>query len=187
MPKKFFYALLFSLILHITVITGLYFLTHGLPFEMSPPAMISVNFSIIPLGNSATGEQTKSEKEEKKKTHPDGIKKINKSKKAKGYAEGNELADEVYIHENFEEISARIHNALLYPMLARQRKWQGSVELSFYLTPSGKVIDVRVEKSSGYSLLDESAVKSVKSLTGFPASPRTIRVVFPIHYVLKPN
>jgi protein TonB len=48
-----------------------------------------------------------------------------------------------------------------YPALARKRNWEGRVELDVLVGRDGRVMDLKVERSSGYSLLDRSALKSV--------------------------
>ncbi|GAB6094333.1 hypothetical protein JCM14469_05850 [Desulfatiferula olefinivorans] len=48
-----------------------------------------------------------------------------------------------------------------YPALARKRNWEGRVELDVLVGRDGHVKDVRVDRSSGFSLLDRSALKSV--------------------------
>lgn len=48
-----------------------------------------------------------------------------------------------------------------YPPLARKRSWEGRVELDVLVGRDGRVMDLKVERSSGYSLLDRSALKTV--------------------------
>lgn len=49
-----------------------------------------------------------------------------------------------------------------YPRLARKRKYQGVVILEVFVNRQGSVGEVKVFKSSGYSILDKTALKSVK-------------------------
>lgn len=48
-----------------------------------------------------------------------------------------------------------------YPLLARRRGWQGEVLLAFRLEADGRITDARVDRSSGYSLLDRAALTSL--------------------------
>ena len=48
-----------------------------------------------------------------------------------------------------------------YPRLARKRKYQGTVILDVLVLPDGSVGDLKVHDSSGYSILDKAALKSV--------------------------
>ncbi len=51
-----------------------------------------------------------------------------------------------------------------YPLQARQKGWQGSVILGFYLTSNGVLTNVRVLQSSGYNILDLSALNSLRQI-----------------------
>ena len=49
-----------------------------------------------------------------------------------------------------------------YPRLARKRKYQGVVILEVFVNQDGSVGDIKVFKSSGYAILDKTALKTVK-------------------------
>jgi protein TonB len=57
----------------------------------------------------------------------------------------------------------------LYPRTARRRNYQGTVILDVFVTAHGKVAQVRIAESSGYEILDRSAVKSVQGWRFAPA------------------
>jgi TonB family protein len=57
----------------------------------------------------------------------------------------------------------------LYPRMAREQGWQGKVVLRTHITANGTVKNATVQESSGFSLLDESAVQSVKGWSFEPA------------------
>jgi protein TonB len=48
-----------------------------------------------------------------------------------------------------------------YPRLARQRGWQGEVLLQVRVGSSGQVLAARVERSTGYPVLDRAALQAV--------------------------
>lgn len=56
-----------------------------------------------------------------------------------------------------------------FPELARQNGWYGTVLLKLWIDEDGRVTEVRVEKSSGYGVLDAAAVNAVKRWRGRPA------------------
>ncbi|HUE72428.1 MAG TPA: energy transducer TonB [Pirellulaceae bacterium] len=56
-----------------------------------------------------------------------------------------------------------------FPALAQQNGWYGTVLLKLWIDEEGRVTDVRVEKSSGYGVLDAAAVNAVKRWRGRPA------------------
>lgn len=76
-----------------------------------------------------------------------------------------------------------------YPVLARRRGWQGTVKLSVLVLENGKVGDITIAKSSGYPLLDETALKAVARYRFVPGrqgdQPVTMRVEVPVHFRLK--
>jgi len=49
-----------------------------------------------------------------------------------------------------------------YPALARKRGWQGSVLVTFQLTPEGLAQNIVVARSSGHGPLDQAAVANVR-------------------------
>ena len=56
-----------------------------------------------------------------------------------------------------------------YPRRARKRGYEGTVVLEVLVDRNGKVDDLRILASSGYGILDRSAVKSVKTWSFKPA------------------
>lgn len=56
-----------------------------------------------------------------------------------------------------------------YPMVARQRGWEGLVLLSVVVDKYGMPIRVTVDQSSGFEVLDEAALKTVKKWVFEPA------------------
>lgn len=82
-------------------------------------------------------------------------------------------------------IRAAIQRHVVYPAQGRQRGWEGRVLIRFRLAPSGKVVDVRVVRSSGYSALDESALAAVSHAEPLPQSERGVDVVMPIEFRLE--
>jgi TonB family protein len=57
-----------------------------------------------------------------------------------------------------------------YPRLACQLGQEGLVILTAEIDENGLVADIKIVKSSGYKLLDESAIKAVKKWTFIPAT-----------------
>ncbi len=75
-----------------------------------------------------------------------------------------------------------------YPRLARWRGWQGTVLLGVVVDEKGRPLEVMIEKSSGYPLLDRAARKTVRGWSFIPASrgrrPVRARIIVPIRFVL---
>ena len=76
-----------------------------------------------------------------------------------------------------------------YPALARRRGWEGTVYLSVLVMANGGVGDITIEKSSGYPLLDETALKAVTRYRFVPGrqgdQPVSMRVQVPVHFRLQ--
>ena len=75
-----------------------------------------------------------------------------------------------------------------YPLLARQRGWQGSVTLHLELLADGTVGEVEVAQSSGYAALDTAAQEAAKTWTHKPAQHNKVPVTrwmrLTVHFTL---
>jgi protein TonB len=58
--------------------------------------------------------------------------------------------------------------APIYPRMARRRGYQGNVVLKVLVSRNGSVSDLKVSTSSGYPVLDQAAIDSVKKWTFVP-------------------
>lgn len=56
-----------------------------------------------------------------------------------------------------------------YPRAAREAGWQGTVVLQVLVLPDGTAGNVTLDKTSGYSILDEAALNAVKDWRFIPA------------------
>ena len=77
----------------------------------------------------------------------------------------------------------RIEEAKRYPHEARRWGMEGTVEVEFRIGVDGSVEGVTVVKSSGFPLLDEASVATIKRAAPLPIVPGTIRI--PISYRLR--
>ena len=60
------------------------------------------------------------------------------------------------------QLLADLRRHFEYPLLARQRGWQGTVWLSFVVAPDGALDRIQVARGSGYQALDHSAVTALR-------------------------
>jgi periplasmic protein TonB len=63
-----------------------------------------------------------------------------------------------------------------YPPLAQTHQYQGTATIEIFVDADGKITSAKVQKSSGYAILDEAALKVVKERwrfkgTGTPQGP----------------
>ena len=71
-----------------------------------------------------------------------------------------------------------------YPAEAIAQGLQGDVEVLLVIDESGKVSAARVERGSGHPILDDAALRAVRSLQSLPAdAPR--QVVLPVRFRLR--
>jgi len=83
-------------------------------------------------------------------------------------------------------ISKLVREHLEYPYLARRMGWEGEVLLFFRLTPTGEVEELKVLKSSGFEVLDKSAVNAVKRASKhFPRPKQIVLIKLPIQFKLE--
>lgn len=62
------------------------------------------------------------------------------------------------------ELQTRLSHYLTYPPLARSRGWEGTVWLGLRVESDGYLGKIRIERSSGYAVLDHSALNSLNRL-----------------------
>ncbi len=73
---------------------------------------------------------------------------------------------------NFEDIiKLNIQKARNYPEKARQERIEGDVWLSFEVLKSGELGNAFLIKSSGYEILDNEAINTLKRAAPFPEIP----------------
>jgi len=76
----------------------------------------------------------------------------------------------------------------IYPAIAKLRGYEGVVLVNAEILPDGRVGSMAISKSSGYTILDKSAMEAVKLWKFEPAKkagkPFAVRVKLPIKFVL---
>jgi TonB family protein len=78
-----------------------------------------------------------------------------------------------------------------YPEIARVSGYEGIVLVLAEILPDGRVGNMKIRKSSGYAILDQSAIEAVKPWKFEPAkksgNPFTVWVELPIKFILNNN
>lgn len=93
-----------------------------------------------------------------------------------------------YVEASYK--SPSLHNPpTRYPRLALERQWEGTVTLRVRVLANGSPGEIKVERSSGHELLDDSTVEQVQNWRFIPArkgdQPVDSWVIVPIEYKLK--
>ena len=69
----------------------------------------------------------------------------------------------------------KIEQAKQYPREAQRKRWEGKVILSFQIDRQGEVRDIRIIQSSGYRILDEEGMATLRRASPFP-SPLLVEI-----------
>ena len=93
-----------------------------------------------------------------------------------------ENAKRLYLKEHFAYIRDMIMKYVSYPHVARKRGWTGKVVVSFIVSEKGLVNDIRIVESSGFPILDNNAIETIKKAAPFPKPPVRAELVMPIVY-----
>lgn len=92
-----------------------------------------------------------------------------------------------------QRISAALQNQLAsrfeYPWLARKRGWQGQVMLSLQVHDNGNLSNWQIATTSGYPVLDRSALKAAREIHYLPEADRLLQnqglqLLIPVQYQL---
>ena len=81
-----------------------------------------------------------------------------------------------------------IASKLNYPAIARRKGWQGIVRLELRIEADGRISNLQIDATSGYSVLDEAALQSLQ-LANVPDATqwlggKAIDLVVPVEYRL---
>ena len=87
---------------------------------------------------------------------------------------------------------ARQHNQLkqlqgnplpIYPQEALKKKWEGRVEIFYYVNPAGFVEKIQLKSSSGHRVLDNSALRALARYRYYPGQEGWVR--HPVQFFLE--
>lgn len=89
-----------------------------------------------------------------------------------------------YIELNYAYIKDKIQKNISYPLMARKMGMEGKVIISFIVRESGEAEEIKILKSSGFSLLDKNVIETIKKILPFPAPPVRAELIVPVTYRL---
>ncbi len=90
-----------------------------------------------------------------------------------------------------DTLSRFLDGRIQYPLAARRERLEGVVVLRIRLARDGRILAVRLSRSSGHQMLDTAALASVQGLGSMPAPPAQIpwdddrELPLPVNYVLR--
>jgi len=100
-----------------------------------------------------------------------------------GYSSPSSKQDDIGQQKDYYAlITAAIEKAKTYPFFARKKKIEGTVIAAFRINAKGYPQDINIRKSSGFEILDSTAIKIVIKAAPFPhvAEPVEIPITFRI-------
>ena len=86
-------------------------------------------------------------------------------------------------------IKAELSRYFYYPSSAQRKNWQGLVIISFLIKADGNITEIRINKSSGYNVLDTAAIDALskvkrKEELSLALNGNTISQLLPVTYQL---
>ena len=75
-------------------------------------------------------------------------------------------------------IKQRIESCRRYPNWAKKQGFEGAVHLTFTVLSNGNTRDIKIARSSGFDILDDEAVSTVKKAAPFPPIPQDLNRSF---------
>jgi periplasmic protein TonB len=91
-----------------------------------------------------------------------------------------------YEEENLGRIRTLLAERLKYPKNALRLRQQGTVNITFTLSPSGDVSGITINKSSDFDMLDDAARELIESTaSAFPKPSKSVRITIPIEYKIR--
>lgn len=162
-----------------------------LPGSTGSVIAVKIN-KVEPVSKKSSKKVTQSKTSQKNKKIAPNLKK-NKKHPQDDPASHHSLAkNEHQQAESKARVISIIYNKLsqhfIYPKLAQKRNWQGKVLLSLRVSSNGKINNVKINRSSGYSVLDQAAVNSLMKIGNLPQLsswlPYEIDLNLPVVYQL---
>jgi len=99
------------------------------------------------------------------------------------------------IKKKIESYSTTVTKAISkqkrYPRIAQMRGWQGEIIAILEIDGQGNLINSKIEKTSGFKILDKEVIAMIKRATPLPAPPmelksKILKINVPISFKLQP-
>lgn len=95
------------------------------------------------------------------------------------------------IKENYlYKLRQKINNSKSYPKMARRMNQEGTVLMNFLINNEGKIVNLKVEKSSRYKSLNKAAKSAIKKVGTFEPIPKELKltqweIIIPVVFSIK--
>ena len=192
MIEKYNFSLLLSIAIHAAIVLAVV-----IGFSGSNKRESDVGVNIISGADFAKicQKQRQALIKQKKKIHtkskPDHLSSfidVSKKHEHQKHDKKEKISDISYV-KNVYKIGSINNPAPPYPRIAKLRNYQGKVEICIISDSKGNVVNAEVHKSSGYSSLDRSALKTIKGWqlniqNQKPSQEKLYKVIVPINFVI---
>jgi len=75
-------------------------------------------------------------------------------------------------------VKQKIESYRRYPNWAKKQGFEGTVYLTFVIMPDGQARNVKIVHSSGFNILDQETVSTIKRASPFPPVPQDVNAHF---------
>ncbi|MCR2114167.1 energy transducer TonB [Campylobacter upsaliensis] len=134
----------------------------------------------IENSNLKSNESTKNSNLKSNESTKNSILKSNESVKSSNLS--SKQSEEIALNK----IREAIQKAQIYPLIAQKKRMSGVVKVEFIWKSDKTLADLKIIQSSGYTLLDKSALESIrKASLNFPSYERNLKITLPISYEIK--
>jgi TonB family protein len=136
------------------------------PLQVAVATAVTVNPETIPLSAARRVAAPVATKAPAKKTTV--VAAVEKMAHEPGSTEMDDREYQRQLTEYVTLIMKKVFGKVVYPRRAIQREREGKVELLVSVDESGKLLEVSLDNSSGYDILDTAASKAVRKAAPFP-------------------
>jgi TonB family protein len=95
---------------------------------------------------------------------------------------GMKMPGKEKVSYDFMSVRRHIMDNLRFPAVALRLGLTGKVRIAFTIDIDGSVRGIRLVSGSGYGILDDDVVETVRRTAPFPKPPMQMRIVLPIDY-----
>lgn len=101
----------------------------------------------------------------------------------------DDAGNQAIVNHLLSELRTALDAGFIYPPIARRHGWEGQVRLGLTVDADGRLSDLCVLSSSGYSVLDKDAIRTVARIGTLSRAAevlagRSIRLQLPVFYRL---
>lgn len=155
----------------------------------APKDVVNIDTLVSRISTDSVGSSHETIPDDKTDGGLSEIKKIaSRTDEEYGYGKDTEVINftekEKVKNNGFSYIASIIAGHSGYPEAAEEMEISGTVILEFIVKKDGNLNGVKVSRSSGYDILDNDAVRTVKISAPFPSPGVNIKILFPMEYVL---